>query len=299
MIELFQEIFGANFLLRHALWATLLLGAVAPLAGCFLLLRRAAFLGVALPQVSAAGMTGGALALALLSPPTGAGAGAREGVGVICDFAVGAEFSLLCATAAALGALLLLAWLERRGGAADSRHGVLYALAGAGAVLLRVANPHAEHTFSNLLSGDVVSLGASDLQVAALVLIPAAAVLVVFRHEFLWAGCDGDFMAAAGRRVLFWNALLLGTAGVVIGAVVHLVGPLVCFGALLLPAVAARRLAGSMGMFFALASLLGVAGSLAGFAAAYRMDLPAGVSIVAAHGVFLCLAVLLRRGNAA
>jgi zinc transport system permease protein len=297
MIDLFQEIFGADFLLRNALWATLLLGAVAPLAGCFLLLRRAAFLGVALPQVSAAGMTGGALALALLSPP--AGAAGADGLGVICDFAPSAEFSLLCATAAALGALLLLAWLERRGGAADSRHGVLYALAGAGAVLLRAANPHAEHTFSNLLGGDVVSLGANDLRVAALVLIPAAAVLAVFRHEFLWAGCDGDFMAAAGRRVLFWNALLLGAAGVVIGAVVHLVGPLVCFGALLLPAVAARRLAGNMRLFFLLAPLLGAAGSLAGFAAAFRLDLPAGVTIVAAHGVFLCLAFLLRRGNAA
>ncbi|MDR1496943.1 MAG: metal ABC transporter permease [Puniceicoccales bacterium] len=285
MIELFRELFAADFLLKHALWATLLLGAVAPLAGCFLLLRRAAFLGVALPQVSAAGVTGGGLVLALLTAP--------PAEGEVCNFVPIPEISLLCATGAALAALLLLAWLERRSGTADARHGVLYALAGAGAVLMRAANPHAEHTFSNLFSGDVVSLGANDLRVAALALVPAAVVLVAFRHEFLWAGCDGDFMAAAGRRVLFWNALLLGTIGVVIGAVVYLVGPLICFGALLLPAVAAWRLARRMEMCFVFAPLIGVVGALIGFSVAYRMDLPAGVTIVAVHGVVLCLVLLL------
>jgi ABC-type Mn2+/Zn2+ transport system permease subunit len=63
VIDLICEIFSNDFLLRDAFRATLVLGVVAPLAGSFLLLRRATFLGVALPQVSGAGMSAGWLLL--------------------------------------------------------------------------------------------------------------------------------------------------------------------------------------------------------------------------------------------
>src|SRR5437899_10679491 len=45
-----------DFLLRHALYASVAIGFVCPLVGVYLLLRRLVFLGVALPQISAAGI---------------------------------------------------------------------------------------------------------------------------------------------------------------------------------------------------------------------------------------------------
>src|ERR687892_296700 len=48
--------FSPDFLLWHALYASVAIGFVCPLVGVYLVLRRLVFLGVALPQISAAGI---------------------------------------------------------------------------------------------------------------------------------------------------------------------------------------------------------------------------------------------------
>src|SRR2546422_10060915 len=45
-----------DFLLRHALYASVAIGFVCPLVGVYLVLRRLVFLGIALPQIAAAGI---------------------------------------------------------------------------------------------------------------------------------------------------------------------------------------------------------------------------------------------------
>src|SRR2546428_8894873 len=52
------EILNPHFLLRNALYGGLVIGAVAPLVGVYLLARRMVFIGIALPQVSTAGGAG-------------------------------------------------------------------------------------------------------------------------------------------------------------------------------------------------------------------------------------------------
>src|SRR5438445_11856194 len=52
------EILSPSFLLRNALYGGLVIGLVAPLVGVFLLARRLVFIGIALPQVSTAGVAG-------------------------------------------------------------------------------------------------------------------------------------------------------------------------------------------------------------------------------------------------
>src|SRR4029077_11927650 len=50
------EVLRPGFLLRDALFASVLVGVVCPLVGVYFVLRRMIFLGVALPQLSAAGI---------------------------------------------------------------------------------------------------------------------------------------------------------------------------------------------------------------------------------------------------
>src|SRR5437762_14181808 len=50
------EILSPDFLLRQALIGSVLVGLVCPLVGVYFVLRRMIFLGVALPQLSAAGI---------------------------------------------------------------------------------------------------------------------------------------------------------------------------------------------------------------------------------------------------
>ena len=78
------EILSPGFILREALIGSVLVGCLCPLVGVYFVLRRMIFLGVALPQVSAAGI---ALAFAVLDIGTAAGLGivfaTRQGVEVI------------------------------------------------------------------------------------------------------------------------------------------------------------------------------------------------------------------------
>jgi len=342
MSEIISEVFTSE-LLRYALLATVFTGLLAPVAGCFLLLRKAAFLGVALPQVSAAGMAAGGLVCGalgvgfggsfcshcanLVKPP--AGGDNNGGTGTGGDAALPADtgfapldppvpgdggavtaapswfaanggvfVQMAVALAITFAALALLSQLERRaqnvagrgGAGGDARHGALYVLAGAGAVLLLAANPFAEGNFANLLRGEIVSVGVGDLWLVVAALAPATLLLALFRHEFLWAGADPAFAAASGRAVFFWNALLAALLGLVICGTVYIAGPLATLGALLLPAMSAHTLAPNMRAFFLLAPPLGLLGALAGYTVAAAADAPAGMTIIAAHGVILALA---------
>ena len=55
-MRLLAEVLDPGFLLRDSLLSGLLVGLVCPWVGVYFVLRRIVFLGVALPQVSAAGV---------------------------------------------------------------------------------------------------------------------------------------------------------------------------------------------------------------------------------------------------
>lgn len=201
------------------------------------------------------------------------------------------------------GTLLLLTRLEQRsasgrGTGSDARHGALYVLAGAGAVLLLATRPQLDEKFKEILSGQIVSVGVGDIWLLVAALVPATLLFTLFRHEFLWSGGDPCFVAAAGRRVFFWNTLLSFLLGVVICATVYIAGPLVCLGAMLLPALSAYVLAPNMRVFLLAAPLLGLLGAFVGFVFSsvegweLAPNLPLGMSIVAAHGCILAAAKL-------
>src|SRR4026209_293000 len=93
------EILHPDFLLRQALIGSVLVGLVCPLVGVYFVLRRMIFLGVALPQLSAAG-----IAFALLMHRTVIGPHPHGG-------ASDAMMARLGATTFTLGGILLLALL--------------------------------------------------------------------------------------------------------------------------------------------------------------------------------------------
>src|SRR5437867_5708103 len=112
-----------DFLLRHALYASVAIGFVCPLVGVYLVLRRLVFLGVALPQISAAG-----IAFAYLLHTVGVHLYLHQ-----------EEEQIMVLTGSVLyvvAALIVLATLERRGrGIVVGRVGATCAAAAAASVL--------------------------------------------------------------------------------------------------------------------------------------------------------------------
>jgi ABC-type Mn2+/Zn2+ transport system permease subunit len=267
-MKTFLEIMSPSFLLFPALLGSSVLGLVCPLVGAYLILRRTVFLGLTLPQIAGAGVAF-AFWLQQLGLLTNLGGGERS---------VGMVGSLLF-TFLGMG---LLGYLEQRGkGLTEGRLAAAYALAGALTILFIVFNPAGEVEILSLLKGEVISLSKGELRVLALVFGFVLAGMLLFRREFLLASFDRDLAFLLKGGILFWDVMLYLLAGLSIAIGVIMAGPLLLFGFLVLPPLAARPLVRGMTSFLSLSSLLGVLMAFFGFYLSVRLDLPLGPTDVA------------------
>ncbi len=275
------EILSPDFLLHHALYGSVVVGLVCPLVGVYFLLRRLVFLGVVLPQVSTAGI---AFAFML------------EGLGLrLLAGGAGHEKHLAIAGAVVFTSLtiLALAALERRGqGISEGRIGTLYALAGAASILFVAWNAAGETEMLGLLKGEIVTISEADFHAMLDAFALVTVAMLLFQREFLLVSYDRDMAVTLGRNVLFWDTLLYLVVGLTISLGVMTVGPLVIFGLLVIPPMAALPWARGMMSFSLIASLLGGLSGFAGFYASYTRDLPLGPTIVCTAFLLLALSRL-------
>jgi ABC-type Mn2+/Zn2+ transport system permease subunit len=274
------EVLTPGFILRDALVASVLVGVVCPLVGVYFVLRRMIFLGVALPQLSAAGIAFALLAhRALIGPHPHGGP----------DDALMAR---LGATTFTLVGILLLALLERRGREfVEARIGMVYAIAGALTILFLAADPWGEAHIVNLLKGELLAATEKSLIFLAAVLGAVVILLLAFQKEFLLVSFDHDLAVVFGKRTTVWDALLYVLCGVTISFGVLAAGPLVTFGFLLAPPLTARLLTRRMLTFSIASAAIGGITAFVGFCAAYRYDMPLGPAEVAvSSALFLVVA---------
>ncbi|MBI2963709.1 MAG: metal ABC transporter permease [Deltaproteobacteria bacterium] len=276
------EMLSPDFLLRDALLGSILIGLVCPLVGVYFVLRRMIFLGVALPQLSAAGVAFAFLSRSLL--------GAHRH---------GESAERLLAIVGSLGfafvGLVVLAALERQGRETlEARIGVTYAFAAAASILFVAADPYGEAEMTHLLKGDIVTTTGTSLRLLAGVLGAVAVALVALRKELLLVSFDREMALVLGKRAGFWDAVLYLLIGVTISFGVMTAGPLVTFGFLVVPPLTARLMTRHMLTFSAVAAGLGAATAFVGFYLAYRLDLPLGPTDVGVAIVTLLIVAGLR-----
>src|SRR2546427_4424450 len=270
------QILSPDFLLRDALVGSVLVGVVCPLVGAYFVLRRMIFLGVALPQLSAAGIAASFVFFQLVVGPHEHGQVSERALAMAGAFVF------------TLGGLLVLAAFERRGReTVEARIGVTYAVAAALTILFLAADPHGDAQMVNLLKGDILATTSTSLAVLIAVFGAVAAVLFAFRKEFLLVSFDRDLAVVFGKRVGLWDGLLYLLIGVTISLGVMTAGPLVTFGFLVVPPLTARLVTRRMLSFSLTAAGLGAATAFVGFYCAYRFDMPLGPAEVAIASLVL------------
>jgi ABC-type Mn2+/Zn2+ transport system permease subunit len=271
------EILNPNFILRNALYGGLIIGIVAPLVGVYLLARRMVFLGVALPQVSTAG-----IAAAFIWHAFFHGHPERD----MNDFMI----ALIGSSLLTFGVIVMLALLERRKrGILEGRVAMLYAVAGAATILLVASDRITEIGILGLLKGEIIAIPDIELLILFLGYGAILILLTVFHKELVLVTVDRDMAISLGKRVVVWDLLLFGVIGVTISLGVLVVGPLVMFGFLIVPPMIAGRLVVGMRSVSIVAALVGTGIALVGFDLAYRLDWPTGPTDVALAGVILAV----------
>jgi manganese/iron transport system permease protein len=255
-------------LMRRAFVEGALCGATCGALGCFVTVRRLAFLGESIAHTV---VLGAVLAL-LVGLPVGLGA-----------------VALAITTALLTGAIAA----DRRF-SADTATGVLLPVLFGTGVALASLGP-GRGPLEELLFGSILSVTGADVLVALALVLGVAAVLWLVGKELVLVAFDRASARALGYPVARLDALLLVLVAVAIAIGLRAVGGVLLAGLLFGPPVAARLVCRRFWTMTALAAALGTGCALSGLYLTWHLDIAAGPAIVLAVAA-ACAVVALARG---
>ena len=170
--------------------------------------------------------------------------------------------------------------------------GIAYAVSAAlGILMVHFADdPHGGEKIEHLLVGNLVWVQASDLLLLAGICAAVGLVHLVLRERFLQISYRPAEAVAEGRNIAGWDLLFYLSFGLALTAIVSVSGVLLVFSYLVIPAVIARLLVGSVRARLLVGWAVGLVVSVAGVAVSYSH--PTGPIIVGFFGLALLLVLV-------
>lgn len=283
--DLYWELFATSFL------ASIVVGVVLPQVGGMMYLRRESFVGIAVPQFAAAGVALGLYALPWF--PALQDSFLDHGHPPL-------DYLLLFAAGAACLSMLLFSFvLKRQRGEPGAMLAGAFATAAALAILFLDGSPAGNNLAETVLRGAVLLLDEHGLWLLTGVCFLTLAFILWARRSLLAIAFDRDNAMAMRLPVAPLELAQMMLFGLAIGAGVMTVGPVLVFGLLFLPPLAAAAMARGLRSFQILLSICGFLAVLAAWPLSIEVDMPYGPSaVIAAAGLtLLCLGLgrLLRR----
>lgn len=215
---------------------------------------------------------------------------------------LGVALALIFSVPITLGTLVIslamaatVSWLAARGHAMDASLGVLaHAALALGLVAISFV-PSVRVDLTAFLFGDILAVSRTDLWV-----IWGGALLVVALIAWRWsrlltATLSRELAAASGIDANREGLVLTLALAVVVAVALKVVGALLIAAMLIIPAAAARGLARSPEAMAIGAVGIGMVSAVAGLAASWYLDTPAGPSIVSAAAAIFVLSTLAGR----
>jgi zinc transport system permease protein len=253
--------------MRLAFGAGAIVGVLAPTVGFFLVQREMSLIGDGIGHVAFAGVALGYLLG--ISP-------------------------VWTALAAAVVGAIGIEWLRaRRRTAGDQALAVIfYTGIAAGVVLVSAAGALNANLFAYLF-GSILTVERSDLVTIAGLGLGSLLLVAVLLRSLIAVSLDEEGARVAGLPVPVLNVLVSMLAALTIGVSMRIVGILLIAALMVLPVIAAQRVAWSIRSTIGLAILLGLASVLAGLTVSYYGDLPPGGSLVLTAAGFFVAATLL------
>jgi ABC-type Mn2+/Zn2+ transport system permease subunit len=261
-------VFQLDFMQR-ALMAGVLVGGACAFLGVYVVLRRIVFVGVALAEMSSAGV-----ALAILT-------GIAPMLGSVIVMLLGVF-------------LVSVRWGGRRI-RQDAFIGIGYVIASAASILLLAKSASGEGSLLEILFGNILTVTALDIRATAIALGLMLLFHALFYKEMLFVAFDPDTAAASGYRSRLWELWLYVSIGLTIAFSIHAVGVMLTFASLVIPPVTALLFTRRMGTAFGFSIAAGTLPVPIGLYLSFVADLPAAATVVAVGFVFLLIAGVVSR----
>ncbi|PYN93037.1 MAG: metal ABC transporter permease [Candidatus Rokuibacteriota bacterium] len=235
--------------------------------GVHVLAREVVFVDIALAQIAALGATAAFL------------------VGYDMDTWESYAIALF---ATLVGALVLsLTRTRRRNVSQEAVIGVVYAVSSAGAVLLADRAAHGIEHIRAMLVGSLLAVRGPEVLKVALLYALIGGLHWLCRKPFFLISTDPEAAYAHGWNVRLWDFVFYASFGVVVTSSVRIGGVLLVFSYLIVPALAATVMGGTVATRLLIGWSFGTLVSVIGMAASAVFDLPTGAAVVCTFGLTL------------
>ena len=256
-----MSILDSEFM-RLAFATGAIVGVLAPAVGFFLVERRMSLIGDGIGHVAFAGVAAG--------------------------FLLGVSPVLTALIAAVVGAVGI-EWLRahRKATGDQALALVFYTGIAAGIVLISAAGSLDVGLFAYLF-GSILTVTSGDFALVAVLGTVALATIALLYPALSAAVLDEEGARVAGVPIGLLNVLLAVLTALTVALSMRIVGILLIAALMVLPVIAAARVAWSMSSTILLSTAIGLGSVLTGLTVAYYADMPPGGTIVlAAAGAFL------------
>ena len=252
--------------MRLAFAAGAIVGVLAPAVGFFLVQREMSLIGDGIGHVAFAGVAVGYL--------------------------LGVSPVWTALVAAVIGAVAIELLRSRREAAGDQALAVVFYTGIAGGVVLISAAGALNANLFAYLFGSILTVTRSDLAVIATLGLGSLLVILVLLRGLIAVALDEEGARVAGLPVAALNALVSMLAALTIGVSMRIVGILLIAALMVLPVIAAQRVAWSVRSTMGISMLFGLGSVLAGLTISYYGNLPPGGTIVLTGTAVFLLASL-------
>jgi zinc transport system permease protein len=255
--------------MRLAFGAGAVVGVLAPAVGFFLVQRRMSLIGDGIGHVAFAGVAFGYL------------------IGVA---------PVATALVASVAGAIAVEWLRaNKRTAGDQALALLfYTGIAAGVVIVSAAGALNANLFA-FLFGSILTVTPGQLALVAILGGAGLGLIALLYRAFVAVALDEEGARVAGLPVGSLNVTLAGLAGVTIALSMRIVGILLIAALMVLPVIAAARIARSVAATLVYATTIGLGSVFVGLTIAYYADLaPGGAIVLVAAGAFLAAAAVER-----
>ena len=171
--------------------------------------------------------------------------------------------------------------------------GIIYAVASAAAVLILSKSASGGEELKHMLVGDVLLVSLPAVVEMAILYGVIGIFHIIFRKKFLAISLKPEGAEAKGLNIRLWDVLFYMSFGVVIVKSVAIVGVLLVFSYLVVPAVIAQMFSETVMGRLLSGWLVAIAASMLGIVWSFYSDYPTGPAVVVMLGLFLVLSSII------
>lgn len=140
--------------------------------------------------------------------------------------------------------------------------------------------------YSRFLIGDILSITITEIAALAIVLGLVLLYWFIFFNKLLLVSINPVMARSRGIKVLPAEALFTALVALIVTVSIQWVGILIINSLLILPAAAARNLAGNIHSYHLIAVLISILSGIAGLILSYYLGTAAGATIVLCNAFF-------------